>query len=73
MPALRPLRVTVAIPPAFDAWARDWLREQGEPWDDQSVRDLFRQAIAEFFDPETPPFGDDPPCCDPGGGIRSPD
>lgn len=65
--------VEVRMPARFTAWAETWLAAADLPVTDISVEALFQLMIDELFDPSCPQPGDDPPCCDPGGGMRSPD
>lgn len=65
--------VQVRMPARFAAWAETWLAASDLPVTEENVEALFQQMIDELFDPSCPRPGDDPPCCDPGGGMRGPE
>ncbi len=63
--------VVVRMPARFERAAKTWLAEFDLPATERDVDVLFQRMIDGLF--AGTQHDDDPPCCDPGGGMRSPD
>lgn len=65
------LIVQVRVPPDYLEWADLFLGLCDLPTTEDNVQALLQQDIDRLMTKAR--RGDDPPCCDPGGGMCSPE